>query len=113
MVTLIALYKKPDDPVAFQEHYENIHTPLIRKVPGLRRMQITRFSKMLTPANTTLAEQPYLECTMYFDNMDSFKAAMASEENKAAGKDLMSFAGPLVSMCIGTTEDVPLSSEDA
>ena len=40
--------------------------------------------------------------------MDSFKAAMASEENKAAGKDLMSFAGPLVSMSIGSVEDISL-----
>ena len=110
MVTLTALFKKPDDPIAFDEHYENIHSPLIRKVPGLRRMQITRFSKMLTPSNGTLSDQPYLECTMYFDNMDSFKAAMASEENKAAGKDLMSFAGPLVSMCIGSTEDIEVTS---
>jgi len=109
MVTLTALYKKPDDPASFEEHYENIHTPLIEKVPGLRKMQITRFSKMLTPANGTLAEQPYLECAMYFDDMDSFKAAMASEENKAAGKDLMSFAGPLVSMCIGKTEEIQIS----
>jgi len=110
MVTLTALYKKPDDSAAFDEHYENIHTPLIKKVPGLRKMQITRFSKMLTPGNATLSDQPYLECIMYFDTMDSFKVAMASEENKDAGKDLMSFAGPLVSMCIGTTEDIEVNS---
>jgi uncharacterized protein (TIGR02118 family) len=108
MVTLTALYKKADDPAAFEEHYQNIHTPLIQKVPGLRKMQVVRYSKMLTPPNTLLSEQPYLECIMYFDDMDSFKAAMTSEENKAAGKDLMSFAAPLVSMYIGTVEDIPL-----
>jgi uncharacterized protein (TIGR02118 family) len=108
MVTLTALFKKPDDSIAFEEHYENIHSPLMQKVPGLRKMQVTRFSKMLTPPNTLLSEQPYMECIMYFDDMDTFKAAMASEENKAAGKDLMSFAAPLVSMYIGTAEDIPL-----
>ena len=87
MVTLTALYRKPDDPAAFEEHYENIHTPLIEKIPGLRKMQITRYSKMLTPANATLSDQPYLECIMYFDDMDSYKAAMASDQNKTAGKD--------------------------
>jgi uncharacterized protein (TIGR02118 family) len=108
MVTLIALYKKPEDTAAFDDHYNTVHTPLVKKVPGLRKMEVTRFSKMLTPANMLISEQPYLQCTMYFETMDSFKAAMASEENKAAGKDLMSFAGPLVSMCIGSVEDISL-----
>ncbi|MDP4220542.1 MAG: EthD family reductase [Bacteroidota bacterium] len=108
MVTLTALYKRPEDTAAFDDHYTNVHTPLVAKVPGLRKMEVSRFSKMLTPPNALISDQPYLECTMYFDNMDSFKAAMASEENKAAGKDLMSFAGPLVSMFVGVREDITL-----
>ena len=108
MITLTALFKKPEDPAAFDEHYENVHSPLMQKVPGLRKMEVTKFSKMLTPANALLSEQPYLQCTMYFDDKDSFKAAMASEENKTAGKDLMSFAGPLVSLSIGDVQEIPL-----
>jgi uncharacterized protein (TIGR02118 family) len=108
MVTLTALFKKPEDTTAFEDHYVNIHAPLMAKVPGLRKMEVTRFSKMLTPANALITDQPYLQCTMYFDDKDSFKAAMATEENKAAGKDLMSFAGPLVSMFIGTQENISL-----
>jgi uncharacterized protein (TIGR02118 family) len=108
MVTLTALFKKPDDPASFDDHYEHVHAPLMAKVPGLKKMEVTRFSKMLTPVNSVIAEQPYLQCTMYFDDMDAFKAAMATDENKAAGKDLMSFAGPLVSMFIGTQENISL-----
>jgi uncharacterized protein (TIGR02118 family) len=112
MITLTALYKKPEDPGAFEDHYVNVHTPLVSKVPGLRKMEVTRFSKMLTPANALIAEQPYLQCTMYFDDMDSFKTAMASEENKAAGKDLMTFAGPIVSMFVGSQEVIPIKGLD-
>ncbi len=108
MITLTALFKKPEDTASFDEHYNSVHTPLMKKVPGLRKMEITRFTKMLTPVNALLTEQPYMQCTLYFANMDSFKAAMASEENKAAGKDLMSFAAPLVSMSIGTVEEISL-----
>ncbi len=108
MVTLTALFKTPEDALGFEEHYINVHTPLMKKVPGLKKMEVTRFTKMLTPPTSTLGEQPYLQCTMYFDDKDSFKAAMASEENIAAGKDLMSFAAPLVSMCIGSVETVTL-----
>lgn len=108
MLTLTALFKKPEDTAAFDEHYNNVHAPLMQKVPGLRKMEVTRFTKMLTPANALISEQPYLQCTMYFENMDTFKSAMASEENKAAGKDLMNFAGPLVSMSIGNVEEISL-----
>jgi uncharacterized protein (TIGR02118 family) len=104
MVTLTAIYKKPDDQTSFDEHYTNVHAPLVRKTPGLQKIEVTKFSKMLTPANAFIADQPYMQCVMYYDDMGAFKAAMASEENKAAGKDLMSFAGPLVSMFIGSTE---------
>ncbi|MEP7235994.1 MAG: EthD family reductase [Ignavibacteriota bacterium] len=108
MITLTAIFKKPEDAAAFDAHYENVHAPLMKKVPGMRKMEVTRFSKMLTPANALLSEQPYMQCTMYFDDKDAFKAAMATEENKAAGTDLMNFAGPLVSMVIGSVEDISL-----
>ena len=108
MITLTALFKKPEDIAAFDEHYNTIHAPLMKKVPGIKRMEVTKFSKMLTPANALISEQPYLQCTMYFESMDTFKAAMATDENKAAGKDLMSFAGPLVSMSIGSVEEISL-----
>jgi len=108
MITLTALFKRPEDTAAFDEHYNNVHAPLMKKVPGLQKMEVTKFTKMLTPANALISEQPYLQCTMYFESMDTFKAAMATDENKAAGKDLMSFAGPLVSMYIGSAEDISL-----
>ena len=101
MVVLSAIFTKPEDTQAFDEHYSNVHAPLMSKVPGLLRMEVLRYSKMITPPTATVAEQPYLQCNMYFENKDAFKTAMASEENKAAGKDLMNFAGPLVTMCIG------------
>ena len=108
MVILTALYKTPSDPAAFDAHYNDIHTPLIKKIPGLRKLEVIRYGRMLTPPTSTLAEQPYLQCNMYFDDKDAFKTAMASPENAAAGKDLMSFAGPLVSMCTGTMENISL-----
>ena len=40
MVKLIALYKKSADPEEFERHYTSVHTPLVRKYPGLRRLEI-------------------------------------------------------------------------
>jgi uncharacterized protein (TIGR02118 family) len=33
MYKLIALYTKPDDPEAFDEHYARVHLPLGRRFP--------------------------------------------------------------------------------
>ena len=103
MVVLSAIFKTPADTASFEDHYNSVHSPLMQKVPGLKKMEVIRFSKMITPATSTVAEQPYMQCNMYFEDKDSFKAAMASEENQAAGKDLMGFAAGLVTMCIGNT----------
>ncbi len=40
---------------------------------------------------------------MYFDSMESYKAAMKSGENKAAGQDLMSFAKDIVTLMVAET----------
>jgi uncharacterized protein (TIGR02118 family) len=46
----------------------------------------------------------HMVAEMYFQDKESFDAAMASEENRAAGKDLMSFAKAYVTMFYGETE---------
>ena len=43
----------------------------------------------------------YLICEMYYDSIEDLKAGLNSPEGKASRKDLMSFAGDLVSIMIG------------
>lgn len=98
MIKLIALYTKPADVDAFEQHYAQIHIPLVEKIPGIRKTEWTRF--LASP----LGEAPYyMMYEMYFDNMESYKAAMKSEENKAAGQDLMSFAKDNVTLLVAET----------
>lgn len=33
----LALYEPPADPETFERHYRQIHVPLLRHLPGLRR----------------------------------------------------------------------------
>jgi uncharacterized protein (TIGR02118 family) len=37
MVRFLILYNKPDDAPAFERHYHDVHMPLAKKLPGLRR----------------------------------------------------------------------------
>jgi len=100
MVKLIALYKKPDDPASFDDHYSNVHIPITKKIPGLRKMEVTKI--VGSPAGPS---DYYLLCEMYYDDHEALKKAMKSEEAKASAKDLMGFAGSLVTMMIGEEAD--------
>lgn len=44
MYKFLALYKKPDDVPAFLEHYEKVHAPLAKKIPGLQRLVVNRIT---------------------------------------------------------------------
>ena len=96
MYKLIALYKTPEDPDAFMAHYRDTHVPLVHKIPGLQKVELTKIVNTLMgdPGNFLLAE-------MYFADEASYKAAMKSPENAAAGKDVGSFAAGLVTLMKG------------
>ncbi len=93
MVKLIALYKTPEDKAGFDKHYDEIHTPLVKKLPGLRKLEVARIT------GAPIGEpKHYLIAEMYFDSKDALDTALASSEGKATGRDLMSFAANLVTM---------------
>ena len=95
MVKLIALYKKPANVDAFEQHCAQVHIPLVEKIPGIRKTEWTRF--LASPQG----EAPYyMMYEMYFDNMAAYQVAMQSAENKAAAQDLMTFAGGLVTLLL-------------
>lgn len=98
MIKLIALYKKPANVDAFEEHYANVHVRLVEQIPGLRK---TEWTRMLAAPDG--AAPYYMMYEMYFDNMAAYEAAMKSDENKAAARDLMSFAGGLITLMLAET----------
>lgn len=93
MVKLIALYKTPTDPASFDSHYANIHTPLVKKIPGLRKLEVARITG--APIGES---QYYLMAEMYFDDQDGMQRSLASPEGKSTARDLASFAGTIVTM---------------
>ena len=93
MVKLVALYKKPADVSAFETHYKEVHAPLAKKMPGLKRLEICHFTG--APGGES---KFYMMAELYFDNGDAMKAALGSPEGKAAAKDVMGFAGDLIYM---------------
>ena len=99
MVKLVALYRKPTDLELFNKHYHEIHLPLIRKTPGLRKIEITRIT------GAPIGESKYhIMAEMYYDSIDAMNAGNASPEGRAAAKDLMSFAADVVTLFFGDVQ---------
>ncbi len=100
MVKLTALYKKPSNVEEFDRYYKDVHTPLAKKLPGLKKIEIGK----VIGAPGGEAEY-HLVANLYFDNMDTLKKAMSSEEGKASAKDLNNFARGLAQMLICEVEE--------
>jgi len=96
MVKLIALYRKPTDTASFDKHYDEVHIPLVRRIPGLQKLEITNIT------GAPIGETGYYKMAeMYYESLDALNAANASPEGRAAAKDLMSFAANTVSLFFG------------
>jgi uncharacterized protein (TIGR02118 family) len=89
---MIALYKTPPDPEAFDQAYFGTHLPLLTKVPGLERTVVSRFTR------TIMGEGLYLMAEMYFPDLGTLKSALKSPEMGEAGKNLATFAEGLTTL---------------
>ena len=87
MTRLIALFNPPDDPAAFDAHYRDVHTPIVRRYPNLRGLRLTR------PDGIGGRPAPFhLLSEMRFDSRADLDAALASDAGRESGRDLRNFA---------------------
>jgi uncharacterized protein (TIGR02118 family) len=88
MARMVVIYRTPKDVEAFDRHYFGIHVPLAKKLPGLRRYEISS-GAIATPAGSS---DVFRIGTLYFDDLAALKEAFASPEGQAAGADRQIFA---------------------
>jgi uncharacterized protein (TIGR02118 family) len=83
----IVLWGAPQDPGAFNRHYEEVHIPLARKLPGLRRY---------TPSRNAVAvpggEPWYLVAELDWDDISSPREAFDSPVGQATAEDVADLA---------------------
>lgn len=86
-VRFLVLYDTPDDPVAFDRHHREVHIPLVRDIPGVRRYTISRNAVLVR------GEEPYyLIAELEWDSRAALQAAFASPAGQAAARDVTELA---------------------
>jgi len=79
----LVLYDTPRDVEAFERHYRDVHLPLARALPGLRRYTLGRDVRSIR------GDGPfYLVGELEWDDMAALQAAFASPEGLAASADM-------------------------
>ena len=83
MARMVVIYRTPKDPEAFDAHYFNVHVPLAKRLPGLRKYEVSQ-RPILTPAGD---REPYLIGILYFDDLAAIRHAFATPEGQACAAD--------------------------
>jgi uncharacterized protein (TIGR02118 family) len=102
MAEVVVLYKTPKDPAAFDKYYAATHIPLAKKMPGLRKYQVSQ-GPVATPAGPSAI---HLIATLTFDSIEAVQKAFGSTEGEATAADLPKFASGGADILIFDTKDV-------
>ena len=102
MARLVAMYKTPKDPVAFDKYYFETHVPIAKKIPGLRKYEVNH-GPVGTPAGPASF---YLIATLHFDDMAAIQNAFASPEGQATAADMQLFATEGVEMFLFGSREI-------
>ena len=80
---MVVIYKRPADPQAFDAHYFDVHVPMAKKLPGLRKYEVSR-----PPLAAPLGDRDtYLVATLHFDDVATMRAAFATPDGRACAAD--------------------------
>jgi uncharacterized protein (TIGR02118 family) len=102
MVKVTALFGHPVNVDEFEEYYENVHTPIVRKVPNLRRLDRARI--VATPDGSPPSHHRIAD--LWFDSMEDLQSGLlGSPEGGAAAEDLQKFATGGVTLLICEVAD--------
>jgi uncharacterized protein (TIGR02118 family) len=97
----LVLYETPADPAAFDRHYREVHLPLVRELPGLRRYTLG------SGATGVRGGEPcHLVAQLEWDTLQELHAAFASPEGRACAEDSVRLQEltAVRSMIFGVTE---------
>jgi uncharacterized protein (TIGR02118 family) len=101
MAQVVVMYKTPKDTAAFDKYYSEVHIPLAKKIPGLKKFEVSK-GPVGTPAGPSGF---HLIAVLTFDSMAALQAGFGSPEGKAAGADVPKFASGGADMILFDTKE--------
>lgn len=102
MARLLVLYRTPRNTEAFDKYYQSVHIPLAKKIPGLKRYDISAGGAGSPAGESGI----HLIATLHFDSVDAIKAGLDSPDGQAAAGDLANFADGGVDLYMFETTDL-------
>jgi uncharacterized protein (TIGR02118 family) len=100
MAKLVAVYKTPKSAEAFDRYYSSTHAPLAKKIPGLRKYEVSSGPVGL-PVD---AGGVHLVALLEFHSVDAIRTALGTAEGQAAAADLANFADGGVDLMVFDTK---------
>lgn len=79
---LVVMYDTPSDMEAFERHYRDVHIPLAKQLPGLRRYTVSH------DMGPVIGEPYYLMVMLDWDDMAELQAAFGSEIGRRTAEDV-------------------------
>lgn len=103
MAKVIALYRHPANVTEFDSYYFANHVPIAKKIPGLRRYEVSRGPVSMLQGGAS----PYhLAAILTFDSVAAIQQALGSPEGQATAADLGNFAHAGVELMVFDTKEV-------
>ena len=81
MARFVVTYDTPSDVDAFERHYNDVHIPLAKPYPGLRR-----YTRSHEPA-AVIGEACYMILMLDWDDMAALEAELGSEIGQRTAED--------------------------
>jgi uncharacterized protein (TIGR02118 family) len=88
MARIVVIYKTPKDVAAFTRRYFETHIPLAKKLPGLRKYEVSQ-GPILAPHG---ASEYHFVATLHFDDLAAIKRAFATPEGQLCAADRQNLA---------------------
>jgi len=96
MARMVVIYQRPENPQAFDQHYFDVHIPLAKKLPKLKKYEVSRGDVVEVRRGEMVTKMdppgPYLIGTLLFDDMPAIQRAFASSEGRACALDVRTLA---------------------
>ncbi|WP_405135188.1 EthD family reductase [Nocardia sp. NBC_01388] len=87
LARFVVMYDLPVDVEAFERHYWDVHIPLAKQLPGLRRYTVSK------DARPVMGEPYYLVGMLDWDDMAALGVAFESEIGRQCAADVAILAG--------------------